>query len=500
MQTILTDAKLITASLITDMPFAVVETTNARGHNELSAVPEKWIRSSKSGNIMLWHNSQRVQDVKKMLRDANITPKKAWLKYKCTIKRNGIRSYDEAMGLCEELSGESSSDARAASSQRKKKVNQNLVSFQNMLILDSTGLPLPPVIAKLEPPVAPLRPTAAPLQLQPIPMQPPLALPQAPVTPPQAPAAPLQLQAIPMQPPVAPLETPAATTKKHMSAAHVLTDITSQDILKELMGVNHRLDLLEKRTADIAIQNEFILDALRKQNSRTMIEEHLEFCFKPIEREEELADLELNLEDNDYKSKIVKWLRVHYSGDCADNRMLRVLDLLISKEMQTKCTWTGASRKGPKVAIMPNRNMLQLFVQIGSDDSEVVTHQKLTRFFMRKLKNSLKRLTTTGKRRGTKHVRKKKADNEVVEGESAPGLNKATSDEHRPKHDNKPQSQVVEDPYTGSNDASSSGQQAAWTDEQDNSCSDFGSESDAGSVVDSSDALDNTDMVSDTTE
>ncbi|XP_053698653.1 uncharacterized protein LOC128745600 [Sabethes cyaneus] len=452
------------------MPFAVVETTNARGHNELSAVPEKWIRSSKSGHIMLWPNSQRVQDVKKMLRDANITPKKAWLKYKCTIKRNGIQSYDEAMGLCEELSGESSSssDAQAASTQRKKKVNQNLLLHYDQL----------PHRCSYNPYQCNHHSLYRKHQLLLHKHQP-------------------HRQAIPIQPPVAPLETPAATTKKHISAAQYVT----QPCMKiELMGVNHRLDLLEKRTADIAIQNEFILDALLKQNSRTMIEEHLEFCFKPIEREEELADLELNLEDNDYKSKMVKWLRVHYSGDCADNRMLRVLDLLISKEMQTKCTWTGASRKGPKVAIIPNRNMLQLFVQIGSDDSEVVTHQKLTRFFMRKLKNSLKRLTTTGKRRGTRHVRKKKADNEVVEGKSAPGLNKATSDEHRPKHDNKPQSQVVEDPYTGSNDASSSGQQAAWTDEQDNSCSDFGSESDAGSVVDSSDALDNTEMVSDTTE
>ncbi|XP_053695156.1 uncharacterized protein LOC128742730 [Sabethes cyaneus] len=231
-----------------------------------------------------------------------------------------------------------------------------------------------------------------------------------------------------------PVASTAADDETAACSSSVLMDTTTQNRLKELIGlyqqVNHRLDLIEQRTADITIQNELILDEVRKLNSRLNDSRHhpemngsrkstgepWDFCFSPVEREEELADLELNLADDDYKSKMVKWLRVHCSDNCADNRMLRVLDLLISKEMQTKCTWTGASRKGPKIAIMPYRNMLQLFIEVGSDDTEVVTQQKLTSFFMRKLKNSLKRLAATGERRGTRHVRRKKTDNEVVEG------------------------------------------------------------------------------------
>lgn len=98
--------------------------------------------------------------------------------------------------------------------------------------------------------------------------------------------------------------------------------------------------------------------------------------------------------------------------------MLGVLDMLFSKQFQTEYTWTGASRKGPKIAIMPNRNILQLFQQIGSDESEVVTQQKLAIFFKKKLKNSLKRLMTTGMRRGTRHVRRTKQQRMAVDQEA----------------------------------------------------------------------------------
>ncbi|XP_055542944.1 uncharacterized protein LOC129728524 [Wyeomyia smithii] len=198
-----------------------------------------------------------------------------------------------------------------------------------------------------------------------------------------------------------------------MPDPNVLTDTTTQALLSEFFSqINYRLDLLEKRTADIATQNEYILYALRNLNSRkATFEEPPAFYFNPIEREEELTKLELQLADNNYRSKMVKWLRVNCTGDCAENRMLGILDMLISKKMQTQCTWTGASRLGPKLAIMPNRNILQLFQEIGSDDLEVVTQQKLASFFMKKLKNSLKRLVATGERRGTRHVRKKATNN-----------------------------------------------------------------------------------------
>lgn len=149
--------------------------------------------------------------------------------------------------------------------------------------------------------------------------------------------------------------------------------------------------------------------------------------------------------------------------------MLGVLDLLFSKEFQTKCTWTGASRKGPKTAIMPNRNILLLFQQIGNDEFEVVTQQKLASFFMRKLKNSLKRMIASGLRRGTRHVRGRKRQRKANEQEEESEVDGSSihcrSNEH--------------------------------TDERNNSRNENESDINAGSIVDSSDALDHADIPSD---
>lgn len=88
--------------------------------------------------------------------------------------------------------------------------------------------------------------------------------------------------------------------------------------------------------------------------------------------------------------------------------MLGVLDALFTKKFQTMCTWTGISRKGPKTAVMPNRNILEIFQIIGSGKSDEVSQRELANFFMKKLKNSLKRLNVAGLRRATRHIRRRK--------------------------------------------------------------------------------------------
>lgn len=146
--------------------------------------------------------------------------------------------------------------------------------------------------------------------------------------------------------------------------------------------------------------------------------------------------------------------------------MLCVLDMLFSKDFQTKCTWTGASRKGPKLAIMPNRNILQVFQQIGSDETEVVTQRKLADFFKKKLKNSLKRSIAIGIRRGTRHVRRRKQTKAL-------------------------QQEVKMEPVGGSSNVL-----GGQIDEAEMSCESFDEpeSEDAGSAVNSSDALDHADI------
>ncbi|XP_058456705.1 uncharacterized protein LOC131434072 [Malaya genurostris] len=104
----------------------------------------------------------------------------------------------------------------------------------------------------------------------------------------------------------------------------------------------------------------------------------------------------------------MRWLRINISGDYADNRMICALDIIMTKQFQTECTWTGASRKGPKIPLMMYRQILKAFEEIGTSETELVTQQKLANFFMKKLKNANKRLKASGQRRSSRHIVPKK--------------------------------------------------------------------------------------------
>ncbi|EAT43419.1 AAEL005151-PA [Aedes aegypti] len=476
------------------MPFAVVETTNVRGCKELSVVPDKWLRISRNGSVVLWPNAKTVSEQEKLIRDENSCPKKSWLKYKCTIKRNPVPSWLEAKRLLEELSGESSSDVGQLKRRKRKVNNRDTDIFTKMLVLDNTALPpVPdPVAARgnVTAPSVSANQSQATQSPMPVVIEVRGSV-RDEVIPQTATKSSVNteipddnVQSIEYE--ILPPETSHPISYEEIAGNNVETiqyvtyesahppdgiveaEDPPQKCLNEILDlqqqINRRMDLLEKRIADIATQNEFILDAIRKLSSRSInTEEPPSFRFDPIQQE--LNDLELKLEDNGFKSNMVKWLRLNVSGDCADNRMLCALDMLFSKDFQTQCTWTGASRKGPKVAIMPNRNVLRLFQQIGSDESEVVTQRKLAEFFMKKLKNSLKRLIATGIRRGTRHVRQrrqKKASEQVVKVEPDAGNSNAINEQ---------------------------------ADEGDYSCDDPESEV-AGSAIDSSDALDHADIQS----
>lgn len=90
-------------------------------------------------------------------------------------------------------------------------------------------------------------------------------------------------------------------------------------------------------------------------------------------------------------------------GRCGEDKMLAALDFLCSKGFQAECTWTGTSRKGPKTAIMSHPKFVDLFIEIGSSATELINQEKIAAFFMKKLKNAMKRLSATGQRQSSRH-------------------------------------------------------------------------------------------------
>lgn len=88
---------------------------------------------------------------------------------------------------------------------------------------------------------------------------------------------------------------------------------------------------------------------------------------------------------------------------CGEDKMMAALDLICTKAFQAECTWTGASRKGPKTAIMSHQRFVDVCMEIGSSPTELINPDKVAAFFMKKLKNATKRKFTTGQRRRTRH-------------------------------------------------------------------------------------------------
>ncbi|KXJ81139.1 hypothetical protein RP20_CCG021362 [Aedes albopictus] len=355
------------------MPFAVIETINARGSRELSVVPNNWLRRTPGGYAVLWPDVS-VAEQEKYLCNENSYPDSSWLRYNCTVKHNMIGSYNHAMSVLDDMSVEEG-PSKKMRHEESQNFLQELVNRNSSRLGERNHNGSTPKISQIG------------------------------------------IRAGERFPANASAHTETVQLVSDDEADHVEVEDPIQKCLDKMdiiigmqQRINQRLDLLEKRVAGISQQNCEILEATRLQEraAKSDIEQTLSFSFNPMDTEEELEQLERNLDDKEFNAKLVKWLRVNVSGSCAEDRMLCVLDLLFTKKFQTMCTWTGASRKGPKTAIMPNRNILEIFQIIGSDEKEVVNQRELANFFMKKLKNSLKRLTISGVRRSTRHVRRRK--------------------------------------------------------------------------------------------
>lgn len=387
------------------MPFAVIETINAEAEKELSVVPDKLLRCSKNGNIVLWPNTTSTTEKQSYFRDENVCPQKSWLKYKCTVKRYPISTYESAIIALEAISDrteETSLDSNRLGKRQhndqepnrapKKVVVENSGDNQSGIAFNRKTHVKPPPHNKVE--MKPLAPTEEEGDSFPVIIS---AYSEA------------NSENIAFVLKDATKGVPEPTHQ--LGADHSIQKCL--DKMNEILGLQHlitaRLDQLEEKVADLSTQNQSILNAIKNCCKRSSnIEETLSFVFQPMENAQQLEDLEKKLEDEEFKSKLLRWLRLNVSGDCTEDRMLGVLDALFTKKFQTLCSWTGISRKGPKTAVLPNRNILEIFQIIGSGDSDEVNQRELANFFMKKLKNSQKRLLVAGLRRAARKVRRKK--------------------------------------------------------------------------------------------
>ncbi|XP_049529251.1 uncharacterized protein LOC125960231 isoform X12 [Anopheles darlingi] len=130
-----------------------------------------------------------------------------------------------------------------------------------------------------------------------------------------------------------------------------------------------------------------------EQCSNVMDLKGTSFKFEPMETIDQVKRLEEKLNDSAYRRELLSWLTLNVRGNNAHKRMSSCLDLLLSRELAVKCTWTGMFRAGvEKVAMRDQRNIVNLFKAIGTSPHERIDERYIHMFFSKKLKMAKGRL------------------------------------------------------------------------------------------------------------
>uniref|UniRef100_A0A182K5D1 DUF4806 domain-containing protein n=1 Tax=Anopheles christyi TaxID=43041 RepID=A0A182K5D1_9DIPT len=125
--------------------------------------------------------------------------------------------------------------------------------------------------------------------------------------------------------------------------------------------------------------------------------------FKQIDCLESLENLNDKLLETAYQDKIYEWLNGQITEVKSENRMTEAIDLLFTKRFMTKCSWTGVGRGSEKIAMMRMVNISKLFRRIGTNESTIVNQRMVMMFFMKKLRNAVRRSEMKHLRKSTSH-------------------------------------------------------------------------------------------------
>ncbi|XP_058116482.1 uncharacterized protein LOC131259080 [Anopheles coustani] len=335
--------------------FLVAETKCARGEKELDVVPRTWVRTTKTGrSILLWPSKTKVEVIKEMSRDATSQPQAHWNRSECKILRT-CETFSDAESALEQMFGQSSSEDDIPN----KKNTAILSKRQNFDTMFVTLSPIPPPVPK------------------------------------QKSQYPVPSTVVPILPPTN--ETVGPTTsdlfqlltevKKEMQNHNNKLAQIKQQQQHQFNLLQQRQDSIEKSLAEVIVQQRLILE-----EKEDPIPFEPSFMFKPMDSDYQLQELEARLNDEAYKQQIEEWLKWSVTGKTSGKRMLCCFDLLFSRKLQERCTWTGLSRDGTvKIALMNQHNVIHLFKTIATTNSERVNSKMVAAFLMQRLKNIRKR-------------------------------------------------------------------------------------------------------------
>ncbi|XP_058121354.1 uncharacterized protein LOC131263204 [Anopheles coustani] len=169
------------------------------------------------------------------------------------------------------------------------------------------------------------------------------------------------------------------------------------------VNATKQLTKVERRVSLVTAKIDMLIQSIGKTRVESIYNRfhRLSFEFNATETEDELISLNNQLEEKQYKEKVLGWLATNITTVDSANRMNEALDLIFTRKFFDECNWTGKSsiRGQQKVAISKYTNVLELFRLIGTTKDNSVNSSDLKLFFMGKLQRSKSRLHLNGIRR-----------------------------------------------------------------------------------------------------
>ncbi|XP_053667913.1 uncharacterized protein LOC128718302 [Anopheles marshallii] len=173
-------------------------------------------------------------------------------------------------------------------------------------------------------------------------------------------------------------------------------DRVNTEILKNQKKITHRVGIIEA-------QLNTLLNYTDVGNAEAALVD------KPlISNFEELSEFESSLSNEEYFQQISKAKKIEIVDKNVQNRLFALLDGIFDKNFLVKCSWTGISKTGTKIAMNSYKNILKLFKHVGSTNVIKVSDEMLKTFLMKRLKHAEERAKAKGIRKSSSRVRQPK--------------------------------------------------------------------------------------------
>ncbi|XP_049536729.1 uncharacterized protein LOC125951755 isoform X8 [Anopheles darlingi] len=293
--------------------FLILEIVSDKGEKEWKIAPKRWVCTSKTTQrpVLFWPDEFSVERQNQLAIEGTCKPLQSWRRKECVIRQE-FPTYEKAN---DEL--------------------QALLIQQSNQIKEEPEDPLnieDPAVESSEPPCASIS------------------------TPDEDISTLVTIKSM-----LESLITKNAQIEKH-----------NADIVEHNTRIESILFNLQKRVD--TVENNFTntLNVLSLDNFWHKSEAEIRFSFERMEITEQLILLDLRLEDASFKSKLLQWLLSKVNGNNIEWRIKHCLDLLCSRELQTKLKWFW---------LVDLHNFLNLLKEVGDTSSECVTFSSLAEFF-----------------------------------------------------------------------------------------------------------------------